>query len=56
MYTANVRIHATTGRRPLDLWHQEGLTALNSVPAYKLCELVPRQAGFDGFVQFGKSS
>ncbi|HEU5400121.1 MAG TPA: IS21 family transposase [Terriglobales bacterium] len=55
MYTANVRIHATTGRRPLDLWHQEGLTALNSVPAYKLCELVPRQAGFDGFVRFGKS-
>jgi transposase len=55
MHTANVRVHATTGRRPLDLWRQEGLTALNSMPAYKLCELVPRQAGFDGFVRFSRS-
>jgi transposase len=55
MHTANARVHATTGRRPLDLWPQEGLTALHTMPAYKLCELVPRQAGFDGFVRFGKS-
>lgn len=54
-HTANARIHATTQRRPLDLWHQEGLTALNSIARYKLCELVARKAGFDGFVRFDRS-
>lgn len=53
-HTANTRIHATTAQRPVDLWQRENLTALNSAPAYKLCELVPRQAGFDGFVRFQK--
>jgi transposase len=55
MYTANARVHSTTGHRPRDLWRQEGLTALNSAIPYKLCDLVPRQAGFDGFVRFDKS-
>lgn len=55
MHAANARIHSTTEQRPLDLWSREGLTALHSVTPYKLCELVPRQAGFDGFVRFGKS-
>lgn len=54
-HTANARVHATTQRRPLDLWHQEGLMALNSIARYKLCELVPRKAGFDGFVRFDRS-
>lgn len=54
-HTANARVHATTQRRPLDLWHQEGLTALHSIARYKLCELVPRKAGFDGFVRFDRS-
>jgi len=54
-HTANARVHATTQRRPLDLWAQEGLTALNSIARYKLCELVPRKAGFDGFVRFDRS-
>jgi hypothetical protein len=53
-YTANTRVHATTGQRPRDLWSRESLTALNRVPPYQLCELVPRQAGFDGFVRFQK--
>jgi len=54
-HTANTRIHATTKQRPLDLWPQEGLTALSSVARYRLCELVPRKAGFDGFVRFERS-
>jgi hypothetical protein len=54
-HIANARIHATTQRRPLDLWPQEGLTALNSIGGYKLCDLVPRKAGYDGFVRFDRS-
>jgi len=54
-HTANARLHATTGQRPLDLWPREGLVSLASVPPYQLVELVPRQAGFDGFVRFEKS-
>ncbi|GAC1670949.1 MAG: IS21-like element ISMac3 family transposase [Candidatus Acidiferrum sp.] len=54
-HTANVRIHATTHQRPLDLWPQEGLTALSSIAPYHIHELFPRQAGFDAFVRFDKS-
>ena len=54
-HTANARLHATTGQRPLDLWPREGLIALPTVPAYPIVELVPRQAGFDGFVRFERS-
>jgi Integrase core domain len=54
-HTANVRVHATTKQRPLDLWPREGLTALSSLAPYKLSELVSRKAGFDGFVRFAKS-
>lgn len=54
-HTANTRIHATTQRRPLDLWPQEKLTALTSISPYQLVDFVPRQAGFDGFVHFAKS-
>lgn len=54
-YTANVRLHATTERRPVDLWPQEKLIPLNSVPPYKLVDWASRKAGFDGFVRFAKS-
>lgn len=54
-YTANARTHATTNRRPLDLWPQEKLTACASIAPYPLVALVPRQAGFDGFVHFERS-
>ena len=54
-HTANTRIHATTGQRPLHLWRREGLTAFDSVPPYALEEMLPRKAGFDGFVRFEKS-
>ncbi len=54
-HTANTRVHATTKQRPLDLWPREGLTVLSSAAPYQLCELVPRHAGFDGFVRFQRS-
>jgi len=54
-YTANARLHATTGQRPLDLWPREGLVSLASLQPYQLVELFPRQAGFDGFVRFDRS-
>jgi hypothetical protein len=54
-HTANARIHATTGERPLDLWPREGLVSLAAVPPYQLVELFPRHAGFDGFVRFDRS-
>lgn len=50
--TANCRVHATTRQRPIDLWKQEQLTALDSMARYPLCEFVSRKAGFDGFVRF----
>jgi len=53
--TANARVHATTGKRPIDLWPQEKLTALDSITRYQLCQMVRRQAGFDGFVRFARS-
>lgn len=54
-HTANVRIHATTGRPPAELLPQEGLTPLASIAPFAITELVPRKAGFDGFVRFGRS-
>ena len=53
--TANVRVHATTGQRPIDLWPSEQLTPLNVVAPYRIDESVPRKAGYDGFVRFGRS-
>lgn len=53
--TANTRIHATTNKRPVDLWLQEKLTAVPGVARYQLADLVSRQAGFDGFVRFERS-
>ena len=51
-HTANVRLHATTNERPVDLWPREGLSALASVAPYPVLDLLPRKAGFDGFVRF----
>ena len=54
-YTSNCRVHATTKQRPVDLWKQEQLSALDSAARYPLCEFVSRKAGFDGFVRFQRS-
>lgn len=53
--TANVRLHATTGQRPVDLWHQEGLTALASLPEYPLHAIAARKVDAEGFVRLGGS-
>lgn len=54
-YTSNVRLHATTERRPVDLWPLEKLTALKSVAPYSVVPQSARQAGFDSFVRFDQS-
>ena len=48
--TANVRIHATTGRRPVDLQPQEGLIPVASVPAYRYVDSVRRTVNFEAMV------
>lgn len=53
--SANTRLHATTGQRPIDLWPAEQLTPLTGVAPYRIDESVPRTAGYDGFVRFGRS-
>lgn len=50
--TANVRVHATTGRRPIDLLTQEGLTSLATVPAYQFLDPVRRTVSFESMVHF----
>jgi transposase len=53
--TANVRVHATTQRRPVDLWPQEGLTPAGSVPEYRFLDPVRRTVSFEALVHFGGS-
>jgi transposase len=50
--TANVREHATTGRRPVDLSPQEGLIPAGSVPAYRFVDSVHRTANFEAMVLY----
>jgi transposase len=54
-HTANVRLHATTGQRPTELWLQENLIPLTSVCRYQLSQPVPRKASSESFVRFGGS-
>jgi transposase len=50
--TANVRVHGTTGRRPVDLLPLEGLTPAASVPAYRYLDPVRRTVSFEAMVHF----
>ena len=50
--TANVREHATTGRRPVDLLALEGLTPASSVPAYRYLDPVRRVVSFEAMVHY----
>ena len=51
--TANVRFHATTGRRPIDLLIEEraSLTPIRSVSPYQVCEQLERKVDAEGFVR-----
>lgn len=50
--TANVRIHATTKKRPIDLLTHETLTPIDTVPAYQFLDPVRRIVNFESMVQF----
>jgi transposase len=52
--TANVRIHGTTGRRPVDLFEQEKglLVPLGSMPAYRYVETVQRRVNWEAMVHY----
>lgn len=53
--TANVRLHATTKERPLDLFPKEGLTHVNSISPYQVGQQLPRQASWEATVRFDRS-
>jgi len=50
--TANVRVHCTTGQRPVDLWPQEGLTPVHSVSEYRFLDPVRRTVSFEALVHY----
>lgn len=52
---ANSRMHATTGRRPVDLWAEEGLVPFISIRPYTIVEPVLRKVDVEGFVRWGGS-
>jgi hypothetical protein len=54
-HVANVRIHATTKERPIDLLPKEQLWPLNEVASYELAAPVVRKVDSEGFVQFQRS-
>ena len=53
--TANVRLHATTKQRPVDLSAKEELTSVSSIAPYLVGQQVQRQAGWDALVRFERS-
>jgi transposase len=54
--TCNVRVHETTGQRPIDLFAEEQLTPVSSVTPYQVYERIERKVGSEGFVRFDRSS
>lgn len=56
-HTANVRIHATTGQRPVDLWQleKEKLTSYKAIPPYQITSRELRKVSAESFVHWGGS-
>jgi len=52
---ANSRVHATTGRRPVDLLPEESLVPFLSVAPYRIVEPLERKVDFEGFVRVDRS-
>jgi len=50
--TANVRVHATTGQRPCDLFAQEQLTPYASIAPYRYLDPVGRTVNWESMVHF----
>lgn len=53
--TANVRLHATTKARPVDLFPKEGLTLVGSLSPYQVGQQLERQASWEATVRFDRS-
>jgi transposase len=53
--TCNVRIHGTTGERPVDRLPHEGLTPVAGLPAYRALVLERRRVARDCFVSYAGS-
>jgi transposase len=53
--TANTRVHATTGCRPIDLLAQEQLAPLGSARPYRLAGVGARKVDVEGFVHWDRS-
>lgn len=54
-HTANVRVHSTTGARPIDLLGKEGLAAWNTVSVYQLSVKQPRTVTSEAYVRLDRS-
>lgn len=54
-HTANVRLHATTKQRPVDLFAQEALTSVSAIAPYQVAQLLNRQASWEATVRFDRS-
>ena len=52
---AHVRVHSTTGERPIDRWQREGLIAYDSITSYQIDASVERKADWEAFVHYGGS-
>ena len=50
--TANVRIHGTTGRRPIDLLPEETLTPVSAASVYRFLDPVRRTVSWESLVHF----
>lgn len=54
-YTANCRIHGTTGKRPCDLLKDENLYPVGKMTPYHFVSRKERRANYDGFVFYDRS-
>lgn len=57
-HTANVRMHGTTKRRPIDLFEQdrEAMTAYDTIAPYRFVDPVQRVVNAESMVRFGGSA
>lgn len=54
-HTANIRIHATTRRRPVDLLPEEKLTVISAAPRYRISHKSARKVDREGYVSYQRS-
>ena len=56
-HTANVRLHGTTGKQPIELFEQEktALTPISAMPVYPLTRPVTRKVDYESMIRFDRS-